>query len=795
MPACSPRTNRALPKRFRTTTLAIILALTTAGQARGQDAPAEPAASQAPDVVAPADPAQWIVDYALTYGQRVTAPSTEDAEYVLVWLDAATRISPGLASAHLWRYDLLHRLGRDDAARAAFADYCRAAPHDVHAAIQRLDMEMAAARTAEERIALCTDRLTDPEIPAELASDIHRRLAEMNFARGDVDAALADARRAAELVPLNLAAQRLLATIEERAGEPRTQVELLVSELSVNPGSLEARQRLADTLAALGMSQDAVKWYDLAQRAFLRQFPERTRPAEMALAEAAARAEAGDVEGAAGLCRSLLAADPANVPAALALIALAHDAERPELAGDLPDVLGRRLHELAPQAAEKQDAVVCAQLAAYHLDVAYDPHRALEFARKAAEAAPDAPAVRALLGRALLEAGQPQEAIDVLGAVARSNQRAAVALATALRSQQRDAEAVEVLHAAATLRCAGRDFRRIRAVLRELHADLPACPDAAPIRALLDRLSPALLDFPANPADSIRYEVALQPATVPLSAPIRAEVALVNKADFTVSLGSGRMASDEIAVSVRNAADPASERVGYLTIGLNEAYLLAPGERTTRLVELDTVSAQALLYRQPQRDLELEFTFTPAPLITTGDQLACSLPGITPLQRRCTRRAVNASPEGLNRLAAQLRTGGEAERLAAIDIMLALVVERTEVLSGKNQPYPMAHVDNDHLLRLLRVALRDRSPLVRARAACALSYTPLDDATIADLAPLLADAHFLPRMFACELFARQQGRVFLPVLTRLADDRDPQVAALARLYRAGLAGSPPAGEP
>jgi hypothetical protein len=194
-------------------------------------------------------------------------------------------------------------------------------------------------------------------------------------------------------------------------------------------------------------------------------------------------------------------------------------------------------------------------------------------------------------------------------------------------------------------------------------------------------------------------------------------VALVNNADFPISVGGERMAPARVAVTIRPTRSATAARNGYLTVDLHERFLLRPGERTQRVVRLDTIAAQGLLYRQPQRELEIEFIFTPDPVLSAEGAVTCGLSGIEPITRSCTRRAVNASPEGQARLAAQLRTGSEPQRLAAIDIVLALIFERSEVQAGRTQPYPLAHVDTGHLARLLRVALRDTSPLVRAQAA------------------------------------------------------------------------------
>jgi len=750
--------------------------------------PAEPASP----ATAPPNPVQWLVDYGLAYGERVTDPRETDADYVLVWMDAAARMSPALAEAHLWRYDLLSRLNRPSDARTALADYCRAAPRDLPAAFNLLEIDFAAARNVEERIAICRQRLDQPGIAPELASDLHRRLADIALARGDLDTARAEAQRAIGIIPLNLAAQRLLATADDRLADPLTRVHLLVVELSVNPANADARRRMADLLGALGMSSEALAWYAHTQDALIRQNPDRAMPADLTLAVAHCRAESGDVDGALADCQRVLAADPANIPAALQSIVIARDAGRDDLAALQTETLAARLRELEPQATSRRDAALCGQIAWFHLDIAYDPHRALEFARRTAEYAPDQPAAAALVGRALLETDQTIEAIAKLEPVARGDQRAALALATALRSQDRGGEATAVLQQAARLRFAGSDFRKIRGVLRELRADAPTLPDRDAVRAALAGLTPGLLNFDAQPAEAVRYEVRLAATEFPLTAPIRAEISLRNTAAYPLTIGENRMLPAQVAVSVRRTGDPASERLGYLTLDLYEHYLLPPGGRTARVVRLDTVPAQALLFRNPTRALDLEFTITPAPQLTASGALTSRLTGVPPVIRRCARLPVNASADGQSRLAAQLRTGREPERLAAVEIILSLIYEQHAAEAGgaQSQSPSAARVDPAQLLRLLRLGLRDTSPVVRARAAGALTYLPLDADTIAEVSPLLSDAHFLPRLMACELFAGKQGEVFLPVLNRLRTDPDPLVARLAGLYAEQLTPAP-----
>lgn len=785
--------------------LLAVLAALSATPLRVQESAAE---APAP---APADPAQWLVDYALSYGDQVTNPQPADAEYVLAWMEAAGRHSPTLAEAHLWRYDLLTRLNRPEEARAALAEYCRAAPRDLRAAFNLFELDIAAAKTSEQRIALCRERLAQPGLPPELASDLHRRLGKLYYSQGDTDAAIAEVRQAISLIDLNLPAHELLAAIEERLDDPRTRVQLLVTELTVNPRAVETRWRMADTLSALGLATDALAWYGHARSAFMRQFPESALPADLLLAEATAHAAAGDFDAAIGNCQAVLGRDPANAAAALRLIAIAREADNAPLAKEHTNLLGARLRELEPDALKRRDARVCLQIARYHLDCAFDPHRALSFARSASEFQPGDPEIRAVLGRALVETQNLDEAVRVLTQPAAADQQAAIALATALRSLDRSDQASAVLQKAARLRFTGPEFTKIRSMLRELHAEAPALPDAGELRNVLRTFDSGLLEFDADPAKTVRFDAVIAHGALPLSAPIWAELSLTNISRQRVTLGDERMVPARVAVSLRERDKPDTERTGYLDVEFNERVILKPGERTTRTVRLDTVRAQALLFHQPQRARDFVFTFVPAPQRVqaptagvdvgsaaasadhaaqvkadasgTAFALTSRLAGLATIDRQVTRLPVNASADGLRRLAAQLRTGSEAQRLAAIDIVLALVYEREEIVRGVTPTYPASAVDVGEIERMLLAAAQDPSAIVRARVACAFTYLKLEQDSINALAPLLSDAHWLPRMMACELFAKRQGKVFAPVLKRLVDDADPSVARLARLYQ------------
>ncbi|MCB9849139.1 MAG: tetratricopeptide repeat protein [Phycisphaerales bacterium] len=732
--------------------------------------------------VAPPDPAQWIADYAIYFGQNISDPAPDDGEYVLAWLDVAVRVSPDLAEAHLWRYDLLTRMKRPDEARAALADYCRSAPDDLSAAFNLLDLQFAAAKKAEDRLQLCRDRLAESDIAHEFASDLHRRIAEIIFAQGDTAGAINEARQAVNLVPLNLPAQQLLAMLENRATEPATQVELLLTELGVRPASVDARWRLADTLAALGMTDDALAWYAHTETALARQNPGNPPPFDLLLATADVRADSGDYEGAIADCNRILSADPENLAAAHKLILIARRAERSQTAKTQTEQLALNLSKIEEQAVTLRNPAVCYQIALFHLDIDFDATRALEFARHADGFRPNNIDIRTALGRALLDNNKLDEAISVLQPIAPADADAALALARALRSQNRPDEATAVLQEAARHRFAGESYRKIQAVLRELHADIPPQPNRAAVRNTLDAFDSAVLDFNVNPADAIAFAVKLRNDELPITAAIFADVTLTNVGSYPVTIGDNRMLPPHVAVNMIGDRKDATLHTGYLTIDLNKRYVLFPGEHMTVPARLGSVAIRPELWYQPQRKSSFTFTFTLAPILTDEGEIVPQFPDLAPVTCTLKRRPVEASRPSLDRLIAQLQTGSEPERLAAVDIVDALLNERIEAIQSTVQDYPASVVTVKELNGLLFSALSDASPIVRAKAAYQFNFGKLDDDTIAKLAPLLADPDFLPRLVVCDLFGKRQRKVFLPVLERFQKDPDPLVARVATLH-------------
>ena len=723
------------------------------------------------------------MDYGLAYGLSVAEPTLEDAEYVLTWITAATEVSPDLAEAYIWRYDLLSRLGRSDEALAALEAYCRYAPTDLPARLNLIDILFQRARTAEERIDVCNAQLQTENLAPEVASDLHRRLAEIHLNRASHELALHHAKQATESFAQNLPAQTLLAEIEGRLRELATPIDLLLREIAANPASVDAAWRLALALDTLALHTEAQVWYEAAMQAFARRNALSRLPAELLLDQARSYFDAGDDEQAAICCKRILAADPAAAEAEMLLIQVARHMGRDQLAGAHTAALATRFRELEMQAVEERDATTCHRIAAFHVDIQPQPRRALKFARLADHYQPHDPRIRRTLGAAYVEAEKYAEALEVLAPLANTDQYAALAQARAQRALGQTAAAADTLRQASALRYSGITYRRIVERLRDLHQPPASPPDSTAVRALLDQFDYDLLDFPLHAPEVLDFRVNIAGDVCPFGHPLRARFTLANKGTYPVTLGEELMLNPHISVSVKDAASQGAILDDYLSVSFNTRCVLRGGQKIETEEYLSTATAIPLLRHQPQRRLALEFTFVLDPVMLEDGAISSALIGGEPVTIRVTRPPVDASVRGIEHLADRLRTGTEAQRLCAIETALALTLERYESLQDKPHTYSAVRVDGPRLTGLLLEALTDATPVVRARAMAALLYVQLDEEGLNAAAPLISDSNWLPRMLAVEMFAKKHGPVFLPVLERLAEDRHPLVAKLARLYR------------
>ena len=701
--------------------------------------------------IAPAGPptGQWLIDHGRHTG--LTSDGTDvrgDAEMILIWMLASARLSPDHPDAYWWQYDLAARLGRTQAAHAALRKYLELQPDDAVARLAHIDLSINEMQTANRRIEFCIGALADAAYP-EVIGDLHRRLARIYRGRGDDELARTHAMDALRACP------RGDAHLLGPDAAPETRVAAMISRIAASPADVRYLWDLALLLDSLSMHGQARPWYQHALDAFHAGLQPGQPPSSLLLDLATSAMDAGDFTLAVDTCKRIPQSDPAYLDSlSIVIRSLRRSGDQDKTDAVLAEL--RRLLRAVPlpqlqtdadgasepraPATGRQQATpeMLARVAWLHTEFDPDPTRSADFSSVAMAMAPNHPFIRRAYGISRLANNDFDEAKRALTPLAPADQWAADGLAEVLLREGQRTRAVAILRQAESVRHSGVAYRRIVQRLNSLDEQPAAVPDRSALADLLDGFDERILRFAANPAEFLTLAVRMEPADVRYGDPFTSTVTLTNSGPFPITIGDGRMVTPRLLVSMQlhhSGDESADRRDRYLTISLAKRLLLKPNESVTTTQTLDVGAAEELAYAYSNEACRYTLSFLLDPVEGADGRWLSRLRGFKPA------------------LATLTRTASQPAR-------------------------PQSQVLN---------ALGHASPIVRARSLYALSHEQLDESTIAGVAPVLSDTHWLVRLVAVDFFATRQGRVFSQVLARLArDDPDALVRRLASLQLSKL---------
>lgn len=723
----------------------------------------------------------WLVDVGRDYALGLDHPPTEaDADYIIAFMQAAARVDPDLREPHLWLFDLYERTGRTRQGREALREYVRRERQDLVARLQLIELEFKERQSAEQRQQFCQALLGGPGLPAELASDLHRRLGMLLANRGDPKGARGGFQTAVELLPGNVPARRALLDLAGSQASEAQRVELALSVLTANPWDVNTLWELSIYLDSLSMESAAWDFYAQAVAAWPAVLREPV-PLQLWMDYAQSLADGGEAERGLAIGKRAVLVDTAALPARWLVVELARRAGQDQLAEQQHAEIEACYEQIGPQVVQRQDYDQAAQIVWYYTVVHPDAQRARPYVALLTRTNLRTADIRRALGYAWLAEQKYDDALNELRIMADECPWAGLAVGRAYLATGQTERAIEALQKAAKLRCSGPAYQQICELLAEHTTTRPAPPDYPQVRELLQQFDKRKFDFFADPQRYLQLTVEPTRQAFAVGEPLTVVLRLTNVGPFDVTLGEGLMVSPTVRVTVTLPGERTYGFASELMVSMNRVPALAPGQQVELQTRLDVGPLRSQLARAPTENLEILVDMLLAPVqvrSSAGVSWTHEPGGFAVAGCQTSRLPLNTTTEHIESLLHQAGVPGPGQ-ISAVEQLAAFFGERMRRAS-EGWPVP----DPDHLepraADVLADTLRTSTWPVRCHLLEALRWHRLSGRVAQAAAEQVNAGHWSVRMMAVRLFAMQHRRKFKPALEHLsANDPDQLVRQLA----------------
>lgn len=719
--------------------------------------------------------AELLVDLARDHALGRGGPrNVADVLHLRTLLRAAARLDPSLADAHAWLYELAVLAEDAESGGAALERLVRADPSHAGAFARWLELRLGALATPEDRIDALR-ALAAEDRPNELQSLLHARLGDVLLETGDragagvaLDRALAldTDHPDALLFALNL--------LDPQAPLP-ARLRATLRALHANPLRADLAWHVGDLLAQRGDALDAQAFYDYAVR--VGESSGATLAPEQLARLAENLVDSGQLDRARTAAQR--AAGTEAAPAST-LFLLHWLLTRRGPSADA-DALRARLAERFAALRDPADWSVreLADAAWFHCIIDPQPQRALMLSEAAIRRAPDDPYVTRVHGWALAD-----------------NLRAALAERTLMRVAGRDPFAAYRL--AKLLADAGDAAAPRRVVL-----SLQSIPRAGPAHDWLKTLGPLPTTQPARRGDDalepltgfdrellsyadrlprdVVAEVTLDQSNHEPGDPWWATFALHNRGSVPITLGPDGLINPVFLVSFRVEGGRERELSNLMTVSLDRVRVLRPGQtvRLRRTLNVGPLRRTARLNPQQLLRVTLNAVLDPVELPDGRWEPTAHGQRLKPVV--FNRIPAHTERAALEALYEAIDSGPADARHAALERCAQLLSE-SQRAAREQLDYEPAPVSADRLYHELLTALAANDWETRARTLDALQIVGLDVAMLRAVRQCAEHPHWLVRLMAIRLLARQGASEAAP-FARIADqDKDALVRDLAQSY-------------
>ncbi|MFW6154955.1 MAG: hypothetical protein ACOC95_07045 [Planctomycetota bacterium] len=657
---------------------------------------------------------------------------------------------------------------------------------DYTAGARLIGYRLAALDTAEQRMSTLERLAADPSWSEALRALAVANLGAIAEGRGRMDGAQALYRRALALDGTEPAALRGLARLSGET-DPAARTEVALGLLRGNPLAINVAWEVGQICRDVGLHDQAVAFYDYAVA--VARATGRSVSQVFTRDHLDALVDAGRYRRAADEFTDAVADQITDVTMATLLV------EANRRLGDDEQVrvhLKRLQAAYAPrEAAARANGRLAAEVAWYHLVSRQRRRTALNWAAIAFQAAPDDPRVRRVWGVTHLRSDRAERAREVLTVLAVHDLDAVTALLDdALLRGDREA-ADRWLKTAATFSRRGAAWRRLLAVVGK-HKIAPPAPMAAAddVKVRVETfLDGPTLAMGRSPGEVLRVTVEPVAAEVRPGTDPAVVATLTNTVSAPVPIGDWGLLDSRAMLTVRmTAPDEKREWTQHVPIDWPAPRWLAAGESVRRVVSLNTGEIRRAMNHRPLSRLELSVETTLEP-VRRNDQVVSDLPALTVPPATIVRTPLLDEPtptaydEALKGLVRRLKGDDAVEAMRAAKVTVALLALAEKVDAGETGSAGKLgnHLREPHLLAMLRFALQEARPAVRARTLAAMERLTLTPLMTRLVTPCLSQSSGTVRALALQRLINVADGKPAPALEAFArKDPDPLVGEMAK---------------
>jgi hypothetical protein len=316
-------------------------------------------------------------------------------------------------------------------------------------------------------------------------------------------------------------------------------------------------------------------------------------------------------------------------------------------------------------------------------------------------------------------------------------------------------------------------------------------PEMADTLAAFDR---ELLEFPLTPERFLHAEVVPEKLSLAPDQPWWAVFKLTNRARFPITLGPDAMVNPVFLLSFTAEGDRRRDYPNLMTVSLDQTRVIPPGGTVRLRRTLDAGPLRRMSRQTPQQLQRITLRVILDAEQGFGGKWRAGAFGQQLRPVYFNRLPVRTGPEAFHALFRALSGESHAARFRAIEVLAELLGEKQRATMSK-LAYRPSPTPAERIYQALLNGLGSESWEVRVRTLDALQVAGLDAQMVHSAEACLEHPHWLVRLMAVRLLARQ-GQAFAETAARIAaDDEDELVRELASSYVQRWSTSQPAARP